>query len=1122
MYPNGKKAVDGLSLTMYQGQIFALLGHNGAGKTTTISILTGLIEASAGEASVIKNHKNIMILLIFKVFGMDILNDMDQIRHYLGVCPQHDILFDQLTVREHLQLFATFKGVRSENLNSEIAQIIKDVGLEDKTNFKAKNLSGGQKRKLSVGIAYIGNSKLILLDEPTSGMDTSARRFVWEMLKNNKSEKIVILTTHFMDEADFLGDRIAIMSSGALKCCGSSLFLKNRFGIGYNLIIVKKDSMPNPELKNLVLSSIPKANLLSEVSAEISFQLPLNALPKFGELFQTLDDKKSQLGVLSYGVSITTLEEVFLKVAEGDFHHRKIDANGDAAYQALDDFDLKSVKLNNCLSLFWLRFKALVLKRLRYFKRDLKGIIAEVLMPILVIIVGLCLMLITFNRDPTWRLLTTDEFSGKSMIVIGGQTSESLAKCLPSQIYPSYLNSMNSSAWNDQLFQLRNPTSSEASQTLGGFYFQTFDSVSNSYSAFIEGDTRYTDSYPILINVLNEALLRSRSQNNALTIKVWNQPFPQTMQEVNAKKNISAIFSVFIFSIGMALIPASLIVYIVKERQYNIKHQQLVSGAGLFSYWTSNLFVDWVKVLIPTIFSVLMCKAFNISAFLEDDCYGAIWVIFIFFGFSIITFTYLTSFMFKDYGSAQTVSFILNFLLGGVAPLIFFILRLLDDKTKQITLGIAMILRLFPSFAFGFGILNVSERALYASNAGEKTIRGAFDMEIAGYDVFYLIILSFVYFILVFVVEKLIVLPSCSRFFTRETNYPYKPRTYDSDVQKERDQTEKSDPSKFSILVKQLRKVFSASKSDFKVAVDSVSFAISNGECFGLLGVNGAGKTTTFKMLCGEVPPSTGQVYIAGYDLYQNLDRIRENIGYCPQFDALLDLLTARDHLELFAALKGIPSDHAKKLIDKKLNEMNLMPFEKVCAGTYSGGNKRKLSVALAMLGNPPIVFLDEPSTGMDPEARRFMWNVISRISSERKRSSIILTTHSMEEAEALSTRIAIMVNGSFQCLGTIQHIKHKFGRGYELEIKLAIPKETEYRELIQRSGKKAESRVYKGDLEGIFNSIGHGHLAKEIKPNGSGAHIYHDVDNPNGIAIEVLMEYVISEQDGQNIMVYI
>lgn len=115
--------------------------------------------------------------------------------------------------------------------------------------------------------------------------------------------------------------------------------------------------------------------------------------------------------------------------------------------------------------------------------------------------------------------------------------------------------------------------------------------------------------------------------------------------------------------------------------------------------------------------------------------------------------------------------------------------------------------------------------------------------------------------------------------------------------------------------------------------------------------------------------------------------------------------------------------------MEQKIVEMNLKQYENVCAGTYSGGNKRKLSVAIALLGNPPIVFLDEPSTGMDPEARRFMWNVINRISTTRKKSSIILTTHSMEEAEALSTRMSIMVNGTLKCLGSVQHIKNKFGK---------------------------------------------------------------------------------------------
>lgn len=137
------------------------------------------------------------------------------------------------------------------------------------------------------------------------------------------------------------------------------------------------------------------------------------------------------------------------------------------------------------------------------------------------------------------------------------------------------------------------------------------------------------------------------------------------------------------------------------------------------------------------------------------------------------------------------------------------------------------------------------------------------------------------------------------------------------------------------------------------------------------------------------------------------------NIGYCPQFDALLDNLTAREHLNLYAAIKGIPDHLRDNLVEKKLIEMDLKKFEGILAGTFSGGNKRKLSVAIAMLGQPSIVFLDEPSTGMDPAARRFMWDVISRISTVNKSSSVILTTHSMEEAEALSSRVAIQVEGT-------------------------------------------------------------------------------------------------------------
>jgi ATP-binding cassette subfamily A (ABC1) protein 3 len=215
---------------MYQSQIFALLGQNGAGKTTTISMLTGLIEKSEGKA---------------KCFGVDMFADFESVRKFMGICPQHDVLFDFLTPIEHLQVFYDFKGGDPAKKEKEIADLIRDVGLTVDKDKVASSLSGGNKRKLSVAIALCAGSKLVLLDEPTAGMDLGARRGLWDMLKNYRRDRIIILTTHYMDEADVLGDRIGIMAQGQMMCLGSSLFLKNRFGAGYKLTMVKQSKEKN-------------------------------------------------------------------------------------------------------------------------------------------------------------------------------------------------------------------------------------------------------------------------------------------------------------------------------------------------------------------------------------------------------------------------------------------------------------------------------------------------------------------------------------------------------------------------------------------------------------------------------------------------------------------------------------------------------------------------------------------------------------------------------------------------------------------------------------------------------------------------------------------------------------
>ena len=164
----------------------------------------------------------------------------------------------------------------------------------------------------------IGNSKIIMLDEPTSGMDTTARRRLWEMLKKNKSDKIIILTTHYMDEADILGDRIAIMTEGEVECTGSSLFLKQRYGVGYQLIIEKAVSDDLPEVEEYLKQEIPDILKLQEVSGEISFQIPRENSGKFKEFFEKFDQDLERLKLRSYSVGVTTLEEVFLKIGHGE------------------------------------------------------------------------------------------------------------------------------------------------------------------------------------------------------------------------------------------------------------------------------------------------------------------------------------------------------------------------------------------------------------------------------------------------------------------------------------------------------------------------------------------------------------------------------------------------------------------------------------------------------------------------------------------------------------------------------------------------------------------------------------------------------------------------------------
>ena len=209
-----------------------------------------------------------------------------------------------------------------------------------------------------------------------------------------------------------------------------------------------------------------------------------------------------------------------------------------------------------------------------------------------------------------------------------------------------------------------------------------------------------------------------------------------------------------------------------------------------------------------------------------------------------------------------------------------------------------------------------------------------------------------------------------------------------------------------------------------KIIVDSISFAVDEGEIFGLLGSNGSGKTTTFNILSGLLSPSSGTVVVLGKSI-KELQKSKPEIGFVTQENSFYETLTVEENLEFFAAQFGINTEEARKRATRLLMQMKLSNKSQVLAASLSGGMKRRLNMACSLIHDPKIVFLDEPTVGLDPVVRREIWALIKELHGRKK--TIIITSHYMEEIEYLCDRVAIMLAGRIVASGTPAELKSKY-----------------------------------------------------------------------------------------------
>ncbi|CAD8125443.1 unnamed protein product [Paramecium sonneborni] len=885
------KAVDGLSLSIYESQILCLLGHNGAGKTTAISLLTGLIKKDYGQ---------------IKYYGTSTDDDLDGIRSFLGICPQKDVLYNKMTVVEHLKYYGKIKGLDGENLNNQIEEVIEKCALSLEKTKQAHQLSGGNKRKLCLAMALIGGSKVIFLDEPTSGMDPVTRRKIWSILLQMKNEgKCLILTTHHLDEAEVLSERIAIMAKGKLLTVGSVDFVKKNFGIGYHLHIY---NLKNPlevwedkveKIKSLVTNQIKDARLQPQTANLcISYSVPFDRKSDLLNVFEILENDQS----IQINLMMNTLEEAFINIGmDEEAFLKKAQNNGNQPINYSSD---QEINLNDefakiippdCLKndpnySFALQFKACFLRKLYGMKG--KRLAVQLFFSSLFCFLGPLLGSLTKNNIPA-----------------------------------------NDDDKDQKQYYIR----------------------------------EYIMSFTVYLCAFIELVMA---------------------------------MSISCTSIGS--VP-------VQERQQKQKYALNVMGCRIEPYWISNLMFDGCVVTI--LFVIYSITALSLQV--EELNYFVVYALFFFCFQAYVTLSYLLSWLFTEYlSSLKYMMLLMVFIFYMPGMICYFILK--QHIIKWI------LTFLFPSISLLSGLTAVLDLNY---NLPIMEIPNFF-IDQPWVFVFILVFQTLLYLILAILIDhrKLLAVDQQSAIVESK----------DNDVIQEAKRIQ-NHSCQDKVIAKRISKVYA---NGFQ-ALKGTSFGVESGQIFGLLGPNGAGKSTTFNLITCRLKPTTGEIKLMGQLIEKGKGELFQNVGICPQFDSLFEMVTVKQHLFIWAYLKGLNGKDAVESVEYFMKVMQLEEYENVHSDKLSGGNKRKLCVALALMGGTNLQFFDEPSSGVDPIARRFLWNAIQN-GVKLRNGAVILTTHTMDEAESLCSKIAIQINGQFSCFGTPQHLKQKFGDGYRVSLELA------------------------------------------------------------------------------------
>ncbi|KAF9437391.1 hypothetical protein BGZ76_000926 [Entomortierella beljakovae] len=563
---------------------------------------------------------------------------------------------------------------------------------------------------------------------------------------------------------------------------------------------------------------------------------------------------------------------------------------------------------------------------------------------------------------------------------------------------------------------------------------------------------------------LTGAILKSSPTANTTKITHGFRGMPQLFS-TKADIPIASLVGRILYPFGVSFLLPIFVITLVKEKEDRILVMMKMSGLKSFTYYVAHYIHFYILHIIASLMFIIAGFAFRMPFFTKVEP-GVFLILFFFWGHAQIALAFFLSCFFSKSRTALVIVFLLV-LCGVIVSLATE--SIFEEDPAPIGYFV------WPAFAF-YRALSVINRSSYDSSYQPYKVSDLKGSDEVFEVIIALIIETFVFLGLAFYLTE--VLPT--EFGVRQpwhfiVSSPYKrifgkKKTSDIEGQQRRDHTGSEreriqgeiplDPEEvqyedadvkqerarvlhdeFShdspLVMKNMRKIYPTNK---KLAVKNVTISVDKNTIFGLLGPNGAGKTSLIHILTGLYEPTQGWARLAGYELDTEIKDVYRNIGVCPQHDILWDDLTVGEHLYFYARLKGVAAPDEKSAVHSSLQAVSLVPFENRLTKGLSGGEKRRLSIAIALVGNPGIVFLDEPTTGLDISVRRLIWDIIFNAKQDR---TIVLTTHSMEEAEVLCSKIGIMAKGTLRCIGNQIRLKELYGRGFKITF-ASSPENTE------------------------------------------------------------------------------